>query len=1301
VSTEPIFFGRYQLLSMLARGGMGEVWRARSLGVEGFEKALVIKRILPELSVDTHFVEMFIDEAKLALTLTHANIVQVFDLGLFEDTYFIAMEHVPGWDLARLLHMVRGAGRTLPAELAVFIASEVAKALDYAHRRRSAELVPLGIVHRDVSPENVLLSFEGEVKLADFGIAKSRDSVVSPLDLPPGKFAYMAPEQARQEALDARADIFALGAVLFEMLTGKSPLACKTAMEGLEGAANGRHRRLSELLPDASPELCQVLERAMSPDRSLRHVSASELYEDLIQVLYGSGRRVGSLDLAKTLSEYGKLADQEALRFGRATSGLEHLFDEGSGAMASPIGARTPVRLPPRSGSSNVPAALSKGNRPRPEWREVSVLAASASAQQAIVTAAQRFGGEGFPHASPSVPLVIFGLGDADGRDALAAARCALQLAREQEGNPLCLVLHCGRLLVDAEGRPHHAASLHALRTEAIRLLRRAEARLAVSPQAAKHLRGRFELAPAGVEGLRPLVRELAADEGLGKFVGRREELRAIGEAFATAHRGALRVLGLRGDAGAGKSRLVVETLRRLRHAGHDVTMHIANCGLSPHGLPLGSVQQLVRVILGLDERDAEVKVQEHVEHLRQLGLSSAQRDAVARLMGLRPSAGGIASTAQLESALLRIAYKLAQDQLTVFVWDGAEQMDPASRELVQRLARMPLRARVVVLLAYRPNGQPLIRSERFDEIRLQPLSKDDVGRLIRHRLLVPDLPDGLVEDIWSMSEGNPLFAEELLTTMRDSHAIEVDGGAVHLRRGARTTELPRTLRGLVATRVGRLSQSQRFMLQVAVTIGAQFTPELVAAASQLEESTVRQGLAVLEERGIVRAGRPGEYAFAHELVREALYGSISAEDRPVLHGAVANAIEALRPAEQDAQLERLAYHHREAGDPRRATSYLVRAAEQFEQAQAHERALATYMQSITLLSQDEEPDANQLLRLYGHVGELAFRTHSAEAVADLLAVALELAEHERRDDLVARFAMIRGRLLSKASRFQEGRVWLERAHEVAQARGDRGLERDVALAAAEAHARNGEYRSVIPYVAEALALARATDDLTSQLRALVIGTPAYAAIGDHSTAIQQLQELAILSSGNRDHLLQVELARVGASVFFELGELDRAVDAAREAMELARDHGFIFEHASLAFTYALYCLRAGDERRAFPALRQSYELATEHGFARLQWLNVCLLGYVDIVAFGAESSRPRMLQAISYAEERGLVEDIIVEKLALAAADQKLALPAEARQALREVHALAQLHGHLGALTTAERQLAEAELVDPIRAAQ
>src|SRR5579859_6837329 len=178
-------FGRYRLLERLGQGGMAEVFKAKSFGVEGFEKVLVIKRILPELARSKDFVDLFIHEAKLAVRLSHANIVQVFDLGIAPgadllgakqaDAYYMAMEFVNGFDLATLLARCRRQQVTLPVDMCVYIAAEVAKGLDHAHRRRDEQMRPLGIVHRDVSPQNVLISWEGEVKVTDFGIAKARD----------------------------------------------------------------------------------------------------------------------------------------------------------------------------------------------------------------------------------------------------------------------------------------------------------------------------------------------------------------------------------------------------------------------------------------------------------------------------------------------------------------------------------------------------------------------------------------------------------------------------------------------------------------------------------------------------------------------------------------------------------------------------------------------------------------------------------------------------------------------------------------------------------------------------------------------------------------------------------------------------------------------------------------------------------------------------------------------------------------------------------------------------------------------
>ena len=208
----PATFGNYQLLERIATGGMAELFLARSFGVEGFEKRLVIKRILPGLSRSPRFVSMFIHEAKISAMLSHPNIVQVYDLNQVGDDYYIAMEYIHGRDLTQALRRLRAHGSRLPVALAVHIAAAVARGLAYAHSRADAEGMPLHVVHRDVSPHNILLSFQGEVKLVDFGIARleghgAAEAGSSPDQMAGGKYAYMSPEQASGQSLDRRSDI--------------------------------------------------------------------------------------------------------------------------------------------------------------------------------------------------------------------------------------------------------------------------------------------------------------------------------------------------------------------------------------------------------------------------------------------------------------------------------------------------------------------------------------------------------------------------------------------------------------------------------------------------------------------------------------------------------------------------------------------------------------------------------------------------------------------------------------------------------------------------------------------------------------------------------------------------------------------------------------------------------------------------------------------------------------------------------------------------------------------------------------
>jgi serine/threonine protein kinase len=297
-------YGQYLLLDRIAVGGMAEVFRAKRKGVEGFEKVVAVKRILPHLSDNKGFVDMFIDEAKVVAGLSHPNIVQIFELGKIEDTYFIAMEYVDGLDLRTILHRARGKGEPPNIDQAALIVSKVGSALEYAHRYRDAEGRELRIVHRDVSPQNILISREGEIKLVDFGIAKAATKA-SHTDSGSlrGKLLYMSPEQAWGRPIDNRSDIFSLGVVFFEMLTGRNLFSGDSEMSILERVRNARVIPPSSVNRSVPIELDGVVTRMLRKEPEKRYQDASEMLIHLDSYLR---RRpaIGSADLARFLTTY-------------------------------------------------------------------------------------------------------------------------------------------------------------------------------------------------------------------------------------------------------------------------------------------------------------------------------------------------------------------------------------------------------------------------------------------------------------------------------------------------------------------------------------------------------------------------------------------------------------------------------------------------------------------------------------------------------------------------------------------------------------------------------------------------------------------------------------------------------------------------------------------------------------------------------------------------------------------------------------------------------------------------------------
>ncbi len=275
-------FGKYALLEQIGQGGMAEVFLAKQVGVEGFEKFTVIKRIRPQFSQDANFVEMFLNEAKLAARLNHSNIVQIYELGAIENSYFISMEYIAGRDMSAVIPKAKASGIEFPFEYALRVASNVCEGLYYAHNLTDANWQPLHIVHRDISPENIRIGWNGMVKILDFGIAKAATQLnETRAGEIKGKLGYMSPEQVLGKPLDNRSDIFSLGVVLYEWITGIRLFAGDNELAIMKSIVDGHIYPPSYFKDDLPEAVENIVMKALEKDREKRYQSAFEMQLDI------------------------------------------------------------------------------------------------------------------------------------------------------------------------------------------------------------------------------------------------------------------------------------------------------------------------------------------------------------------------------------------------------------------------------------------------------------------------------------------------------------------------------------------------------------------------------------------------------------------------------------------------------------------------------------------------------------------------------------------------------------------------------------------------------------------------------------------------------------------------------------------------------------------------------------------------------------------------------------------------------------------------------------------------------------
>jgi tetratricopeptide (TPR) repeat protein len=1154
---------------------------------------------------------------------------------------------VPGLVLAGASARARRAGLPLPVQMGVYIASEVAKGLDHAHRRRDEKARPLGIVHRDISPQNVLLSFEGEVKVTDFGIAKARGTLdkAVPENKLQGKFGYMSPEQARGEEVDARSDLFSLGTVLYECVAGVNPFSAPTTFETLRRVVACEYPPIELLRRDVSPELVAILKKAMAKVPSDRYSSASRMYEALLAFLYAQGSRYGAHDLAEFLSRFRESSDGIAV-------GASLLDADANNAGADV----TPVEVPPtRPTSSDRPAGGERHaidmTAEMGERREVTglVIELPRETQAVFVDKAasliERWGGRVLRRESGHI-AALFGLGDPDGRDTEMATRCALVALRSFDATkPPGIGLHIGRIHVSRSGAPTEDARLVSLLDATRNLARVRDGHAAISTAAMRQVKALFDFEPIA-EGDRPasdvsgvIVEAVRGPrEAFGRFVGRKEELRKIGEVLAVATRRTVRVITIRGDNGVGKTRLLYEVERRLRKGGYNVGFHTATCPPRGNEFPLSGIVSMLQVLCGTSEGDSDARIVAVEPRLRALGLQGEEVAAVLTVLGAStPSHRGDANV-RLRQAFVRMVQSLCEDRTHAFAWDGAHAMDEESFALLDEVRRRLKQSRLVFTFAGRAGfSHPLEKADGHVAIDLGDLSPGEVERLVALRLGVDTPPDELLRFVRARASGHPLFVEEVIKGLVDGSAISVaDRRVVTMKLVGQDLALPKTLRGLVASRLARLGVADRTTLQAAAVLGDPIDTGVLASMLGQAPPVLERSIAALKERDFIVDRGPTGLSFSSPIVPEIVVDALTPEAAREMHAAAGQALEKAAGDQAPEYAARIARHLYEAGQRERAATYFARSAERRIATCQLEAAARDYSHAIALADPTARPSAELTAWLENLAAAVRIVRSSPDAT-DLCNRVIERVDEQGVRAERVRVRVAAGHIFAAVEHMEESRRRLAQAKAIAGS--EERLLKLVLIAEVELATSKGDFKRAWERLQQLRRVAQNLSDDQEKHRIALYFAQASAALGDRPTALEGLEEAVGLLP--QDGTAAVERMRVRAVVDHFTKDFQSAVLHCEKAIEMARELGLTYEVMVNMHNLGASLVALEDLPRAYGAFQQSLSLCEESSHERLANYNRMFLAFLDGLQ-GTADGEKLLLQGIAYAESKDFTWDIV-----------------------------------------------------------
>ncbi|MBK7824323.1 protein kinase [Nannocystis sp.] len=1341
----PHAFGRYTLTQRIGEGGMAEVYLAQVTVAEGLSKRVVIKKIRKELADQPEFTRMFVDEAKIALGLNHANIVQVFDFGQVHGSFYLAMELIEGVDLMGLMHRVHARDERIPVVIAGYIAHQVAAGLAHAHLRRDDFGAPIGIVHRDISPHNIMLSHAGTVKILDFGIARTaaraRQDAVTRTHTDDehtdvtiqGKIAYMSPEQAIGGPLDQRSDIYSLGVVLYEMLSGELVFRHRDRLVALEQVRTRPLAPLRSLVPELPEALAAVVDRALAREPDDRWDTARAMQSALAAFLHRADPVVDD----EVLSAF-------VARFAGATPSSPPSHDdltreiEGSElSQVVPLAREESLRVVLLK-AALVPALT--GETPPPPTRLLALARDIAYKRDAQV---HQLDADGI--------LLAFGTlldtGDSDE----AALRVALAL-REAVG----------------EAAPGHGIGV-ALAGLPLPLLRGSPGRVDIPHEVARHLQlvasrsidGPImlsgDLSPRLARGWRigppvafaldrirtglrdmsletggaleqaaPLLGPAGADErmpaatGRGALVGRELEQKALRDAFAEAIRTrSSRALLVVGGAGIGKRALVDRFVASLPRGACFVLRGSGQW--RRRNVPLGVFLELLRDFFAAPRGATAHELEAQLQSLEVAGAASLAPGLAAALDPDSITAAGMGHGEldplerrdRLWQLVRRLIHALAQRRPVLIVLDNLHFLDEHSHTLLLEWLHRPHGLPLLGLCTARPG--PRAEATRavagVHTVELRELDEQARRELVLRRFEDPEDAEPIAAAILARTGGHPLFIEETLADLlrRGIVGWNPSGRQLQLRQRNPSIELPPSIEAALRARLDALAPEQRAIVDAAAVLGQSFRVDELATLAGSEPATLDRTLASLVELGMfiaVPGARSPSTRFAtvsqHEVVKQSL-APAAAEALHREAAAIKLARPDYRPGRDDGPI---ADHLVLAGAPAEAIDPAMRAARAARDVAGNVEAYYYWSLALRAIGgndprPDPRPDPRHWEALLAREAILQVWGQRRAQGADIRQI-LQAARHSPEREVVALGRLLRFYL--ECGRIQRAEQLYPRvAHETEAL----PLHESAAPRRAELGELGCELMTRLGRLEEAEALARAAlEHCPPGPRGVLQRCRLHAGIGRVQLARGRLAEAGASFEATLALARAAGHRRAEAEAQNSLGEVvglnaryQEAVDHFQAALQIDRDLGDRaatgIKLANLGIAYTAI----GVYRRAERHLRKALELHVATGHPGLLTEVVLHLGEISAeLAAGRDdlaAARSLLEQAASMAADRGDLRTELRARARLARCMLDVGDPGEARSLAEQVLARGREHGLRSAQTRALHvlsRLAEAE---------